>query len=172
MSNSSMSKWSMSKWLGVGAVMLAMPAAADPRESRVDDPTCARGGSPAALVQVSGLKNGSGQVRIQAYGPGAAKYLKKGQWAARVDVPLRGRRSVDVCLPLPATGTYSLAVRRDANANRKSDWNDGAGFSRNPKLSLLGRPSFGETAVSVARGPTRIRVMINYRQGMKVGPIG
>ena len=160
------------KWLCLGALVLAMPAKADPRESRADDPTCARGGSPAVLVHVSGLKNGTGEVRVQAYGPGAGKYLKKGAWAGRVDVPLAGRRSLDVCLPLPAAGTYSVAVRHDSNANKKSDWNDGAGFSRNPRLSLIGRPSFGATAIPVASGPARIRVMISYRQGMKVGPIG
>lgn len=159
------------RWSGLGVLFLAMPAMADPREARVDDPTCARGGSPAVLVQVAGLKNGAGQVRVQAYGPGAAKYLKKGQWAGRVDVPLNGRRSLDICLPLPAAGTYSVAVRHDSNANKKSDMNDGAGFSRNPKLSLLGRPSFGQTAVAVVRGPAKIRVVVNYRQGMKVGPI-
>ena len=160
------------KWLSLGALIVAMPAAADPRESRPDDPTCARGGSPAILVHVSGLKNGAGKVRVQAYGPGAAKYLKKGEWAGRVDVPLGGRRSLDICLPLPAAGQYSVAVRHDSNANRKSDWNDGAGFSRNPRLSLLGRPSFGQTAVAVKGGPTRVNVVINYRQGMSVGPIG
>jgi uncharacterized protein (DUF2141 family) len=152
--------------------MFAMPALADPRESRVDDPTCARGGSPAVLVNVSGLKNGSGKVRVQAYGPGASNYLKKGEWAARVDVPLGGRRNVAICLPLPASGQYSVAVRHDANANKKSDWNDGAGFSRNPKLSLLGRPNFAQTAVAVRGGPARINVVINYRNGMTVGPIG
>ena len=163
---------SKTKWLGLGALVVAMPAGADPRESRPDDPTCAQGGSPAVLVHVSGLKNGAGQVRVQAYGPGAAKYLKKGEWAGRVDVPLGGRRSLDICLPLPAAGHYSVAVRHDSNANKKSDWNDGAGFSRNPRLSLLGRPSFGQTAIAVPRGPAKIRVVINYRRGMKVGPIG
>lgn len=163
---------SKSKWLALGAVAVSAAALADPRESRPNDPTCARGGAPAVLVHVAGLKNGAGKVRVQAYGPGAGKYLKKGEWAGRVDVPLSGRRSVDICLPLPAAGSYSIAVRHDSNANRKSDWNDGAGFSRNPKLSLLGRPSFGETAVAVARGPAKIRVVINYRQGMKVGPVG
>jgi len=111
-------------------------------------------------------------VRVQAYGPGAAKYLKKGEWAGRVDVPLDGRRSLDICLPLPSAGHYSIAVRHDANANKKSDWNDGAGFSRNPRLSLLGRPSFAQTAIAVQRGATRVKVVINYRQGMTVGPIG
>lgn len=160
------------RWLGLGAVLLMAPALADPRESRPDDPTCSKGGAPAVLVHVAGLKNGAGKVRIQAYGPGAAKYLKKGEWSARVDVPLAGRRSVEVCLPLPAAGAYAVAVRHDANANKKSDWNDGAGFSRNPKLSLLGRPSFGQTSVAVQRGPTRVRVVVNYRQGMTVAPIG
>lgn len=160
------------KWLALGALIVAMPAAADPRESRPDDPTCAKGGSPAVLVRVSGLKNGAGKVRVQAYGPGAAKHLKKGAWAGRVDVPLGGRRSVDICLPLPAAGQYSVAVRHDSNANKKSDWNDGAGFSRNPKLSLLGRPNFAQTAVAVKGGPTRINVVLNYRSGMSVGPVG
>ncbi len=160
------------RWLALGVLLTAAPSAADPRKWRPDDPTCAKGGSPAVLVHVAGLKNGVGTVRVQAYGPGAAKHLQRGGWAGRVDVPLGGRRSVDVCLPLPATGQYSVAVRHDSNANRKSDWNDGGGFSRNPKLSLLRRPSFGQTAVAVARGPAKIRVVINYRRGMSVGPIG
>lgn len=160
------------RFLALAIVALAAPVAADPRESRPDDATCAKGGSPAVMVYVAGLKNGAGKVRVQAYGPGASNYLKKGEWAGRVDVTLAGRRSVEVCLPLPAAGHYSVAVRHDANANHKSDWNDGAGFSRNPKLSLLGRPSFGQTAVPVARGPAKIRVVINYRRGMTVGPIG
>ena len=160
------------RFLALGALAIAAPAVADPREARPNDQTCAKGGSPAVLVHVAGLKNGAGKVRVQAYGPGAAKHLAKGGWAGRVDVPLGGRRSVDVCLPLPASGAYSVAVRHDANANKKSDWNDGAGFSRNPKLSLLGRPSFAQTAVAVKGGPTRVNVVINYRQGMTVGPIG
>ena len=159
-------------FIALGALIVAAPAAADPREARPNDPTCAKGGSPAVLVRVSGLKNGAGKVRVQAYGPGAAKYLAKGGWAGRVDVPLGGRRSLDICLPLPSAGQYSVAVRHDSNANKKSDWNDGAGFSRNPKLSLLGRPSFGQTAVPVKAGPTRINVVLNYRSGMSVGPVG
>ena len=160
------------RWLALGALMIAAPVAADPRESRPNDPTCAKGGSPAVLVRVTGLKNGAGKVRVQAYGPGAAKHLQKGGWAGRVDVPLGGRRSVDICLPLTSAGQYSVAVRHDSNANQKSDWNDGAGFSRNPKLSLFGRPNFAQTAVAVKGGPTRINVVVNYRSGMSVGPVG
>ena len=153
------------------AILLCAPALADPRESSPNDPTCRTGGKPAALVHVSGLKNGSGKVRVQAYGPGGAKFLDKGGWAGRVDVPLGGRRALDVCLPLPSAGSYAIIVRHDANANRKSDWNDGAGFSRNPRLSLAGKPTFGQTAVRVGNAPSRLNVVMNYRSGLSVGPI-
>ena len=154
------------------ASLIAAPAFADPRESSPNDPTCRIGGKPAVLVHVTGLKNGSGKVRVQAYGPNAATFLDKGKWAGRVDVPLNGRRALDVCLPLPSTGNYAITVRHDANANRKSDWNDGAGFSRNPKLSLTSKPTFGQTAVRVGNDPTKLRVVMNYRRGLTVGPIG
>ena len=153
-------------------LFVSAPAAADPREASPNDPTCRIGGKPAVLVRVTGLKNGSGKVRVQAYGPGPANYLRKGAWAGRVDVPLAGRRSLDVCLPLPAAGTYSLAIRHDSNANKKSDWNDGAAFSRNPRLRLAGRPSFAETAIRVGNAPARLSVVVNYRQGLSIGPIG
>ena len=154
-----------------GAFLLSAPATADPREASPTDPTCRIGGKPAVLVTVTGLKNGQGKVRVQAYGPGGANHLEKGKGAGRVDVPLNGRRSLDVCLPLPRAGNYSVVVRHDANNNRKSDWNDGAAFSRNPKLSLTGKPSFAQTAVGVGQGPTRLRVVVNYRQGLSVKPI-
>ena len=120
-------------------------------------------------VHFTGLKSGVGSVRVQAYGPSG--FLAKGKWLRRVDVPLNGRRSVDVCVPLPKAGQYAFVVRHDANVNRKSDWNDGGGFSRNPKLSLMGKPSFGQTAVAVS-GPERINVVMNYRSGLSVRPIG
>ncbi len=154
------------------ALFVSTPATADPREASPTDPTCRIGGKPAVLVSIAGLKNGSGKVRVQAYGPGGGNFLAKGGWAGRVDVPLNGRRAVDVCLPLPAVGNYAVTVRHDANANRKSDWNDGAGFSRNPQLSLTSKPTFGETAVRVGHAPTRLRVVMNYRRGLSVGPVG
>lgn len=152
-----------------GAALLAAPLAADPREARPDDPTCAKGGAPAVLVSVVGLKSGAGKVRVQAYH--AAGFLKKGQWAGRVDVNPAGRRNLDICLPLKAPGSYAIAVRHDANDNDKSDWNDGGGFSRNPRLSLMGKPSFAQTAINVGREPARIRVVMNYRRGLTIAPV-
>jgi len=160
-------------FVGIAAAFaMAAPASADPRETSPNDKSCANPALTTMTVRVTGLKNGAGKVRVQVYGPGPANYLAKGKWVRRVDMPLNGRRSVDVCVPLPRPGQYSFAVRHDSNANRKSDWNDGAGFSRNPKLSLTGRPSFSQTAVNAARGQGRISIVMNYRSGLSVRPIG
>ena len=40
------------------------------------------------------------------------------------------------------------------------------------QLGLTSRPSFGETAVRVGSSPARLRVVMNYRRGLTVGPIG
>lgn len=115
----------------------------------------------------------NGHLRVQAYGADPALFLKKGKWVRRVDVPITGRSSAQVCLALPSAGRFAIAVRHDANANRKSDWNDGGGFSRNPKLSLLRlRPAFEDVAIAVPRGTLHLRVIVNYRRGLSIGPVG
>ena len=159
-------------FLGVFGLIVAVPALADPRETSPNDKSCENPALTTMTVRVTGLKSGAGKVRVQAYGPGASSFLDKGKWVRRVDMPLNGRRSVEVCVPLPRPGQYAFVVRHDANANRKSDMNDGGGFSRNPKLSLLGKPSFGETAVAVSKGPARTSIVMNYRSGLSVKPIG
>ena len=159
-------------FLGLAALVLASSASADPRETSPNDKSCDNPSLPTMTVRVSGLKSGAGKVRVQAYGPGAATFLDKGKWVRRVDMALNGRRTVEVCVPLPKPGQYAFVVRHDANANRKSDWNDGGGFSRNPKLSLMGKPSFAQTVVAVPKGPANTTVVVNYRQGLAVKPIG
>jgi uncharacterized protein (DUF2141 family) len=157
-------------FLGLAALVLATSASADPRETSPNDKSCDNPSLPTMTVRVTGLKTGAGKVRVQAYG--ASGFLGKGAWVRRVDVALDGRRSVEVCVPLPKAGQYAFVVRHDANANRKSDWNDGGGFSRNPKLSLMGKPSFGQTAVAVPNGPAKTNVVMNYRSGLSVKPVG
>ena len=157
-------------FLGLAALVLATSASADPRETSPNDKSCDNPSLPTMTVRVTGLKTGAGKVRVQAYG--ASGFLGKGAWVRRVDVALDGRRSVEVCVPLPNAGQYAFVVRHDANANRKSDWNDGGGFSRNPKLSLMGKPSFGQTAVAVPNGPAKTNVVMKYRSGLSVKPVG
>lgn len=149
-------------------VLLAQPSA---RAAPVGkDAARCEGGGPALLVNLRGVKARRGSINLYLFnGPGA--WLKSGQRVNRVNVPASAAQ-LDVCVAVPRPGTYALAVRHDINGSKSSDLNDGAGFSRNPKLSLTRlRPAFGQAALAVGPGVTRVPVVLQYRQGLSVGPI-
>jgi uncharacterized protein (DUF2141 family) len=152
--------------VGLTAVVTAAPAVAAP----VGDAACARGDT-AVLVRVNGLKAARGMVRVQVYGSNPADFLAKGKKLRRVDVPASGGR-MDVCVDLPGPGNYAVAVRHDVDGNGKSGWNDGGGFSRNPKISLAHlKPSFHDVVIQVGRGVRAVDVVLNYRRGLSIGPV-
>lgn len=145
----------------------AGPAAAAPLG---DASACARGDS-ALLVRVAGFKAPRGVLRVQIYGSNPADFLAKGKKLKRIDLPVSGGR-MDVCVDLPGPGNYAVAVRHDSDGNGKSGWNDGGGFSRNPKISLVHlKPSFNDVVIQVGRGVRTVDVVLNYRRGLSVGPI-
>lgn len=123
---------------------------------------------PGVELRLVGLKNDKGTVRAQAYGSDD-DFLKKGRWLVRTETQVHSR-TVTLCLSLPKPGRYAFAIRHDANGNGKSDWNDGGGFSGNPRVSLWKRPTFSQTAVSVPPSSQRITIILNYRHGLSIGP--
>lgn len=159
--------------LSASAALLAAGGNVARAQERQSAPACGTGVEPSVLVHVTGLKSGTGRVRVQAYGPDPATFLKKGRWVRRVEAEPAGRQSLDVCLSVPAPGRYAIAVRHDANANGSSDWNDGGGFSRNPHLSLLHmKPAFADAAILLRRGAaTRTEIVLQYRRGLNIGPL-
>ena len=125
------------------------------------------------LVNVSGFKNRVGRLRVQLYGSNPADFLSKGRKMRRIDLPVTPDGTMRICVAVPKAGSYAIAVRHDANNNRNSDWNDGGGFSRNPKLSLIaGKPKYAEVTIPVGNGVKPIDVVLKYRQGLKIAPIG
>ncbi|WP_375404185.1 DUF2141 domain-containing protein [uncultured Sphingomonas sp.] len=155
------------------AAGLALPLALTPAGAApLGDKGCGVAGRPAVLVSVTGLKAGGGNLRVQAYGPDPATFLQKGRWVRRIDVPIAGGSAAEVCVTLSRAGRFAVAVRHDANANRKSDWNDGGGFSRNPKVTLLRlKPSFEAVVITVPQGTVRADIVMNYRRGLSIGPL-
>jgi uncharacterized protein (DUF2141 family) len=154
--------------------LLWLAAASSPvmAQGSGDASACGEPGSAHVRVHVTGFKNGEGTVRVQTYGSNPQDFLATGKWIGRVEVPLQGRRSLDVCLRLPRYGEYAIAVRHDANANGKSDWNDGGGFSRNPRLSLFHlKPDYADVAVSVSHDMPAVPIVMNYRQGLSIRPL-
>jgi uncharacterized protein (DUF2141 family) len=168
----------MSKMMQMtAAAMLAALAQAAPAEAALlgpDAASCRDGaGEPAVLVNVTGFKNRVGRLRVQLYGSNPADFLAKGKKLRRIDIPVTASGPMRVCVAVPKAGSYAVAVRHDADANGKSGWNDGGGFSRNPRISLFDlKPHYGEVSIPVGNGVKPIDVVLNYRHGLRIGPMG
>ena len=157
----------------VGAV-LTLPAVPAAAALGPDAAACSAGANrPALLVSVNGFKNRVGKLRVQLYGGDPKTFLERGAKLKRIDLPVTRSGAMNVCVAVPRTGTYAIAVRHDADANGKTNWNDGGGFSGNPKLSILKlKPSYRSAAVAVGGGVKVVPVVLNYRSGLTIAPIG
>ena len=163
-------------FLSTAICAAALGASAAPAQAALgpDAAACSPGANrPALLVSVNGFKNRVGKLRIQLYGGNPADFLERGKKMKRIDLPVTRAGAMNVCVAVPTAGTYAIAVRHDADANGKTNWNDGGGFSNNPKLSLLKlKPSARAVSVAVGRGMKTVPVVLNYRSGLSIGPIG
>ena len=167
-----MSRLFLSAVAGAAALTVtATPAAA---ALGPDAAACSAGANrPAMLVSVNGFKNRVGKLRVQLYGGDPKTFLERGAKLKRIDLPVTRSGAMNVCVAVPRTGTYAIAVRHDADANGKTNWNDGGGFSGNPKLSILKlQPSYRSAAVAVGGGVKVVPVVLNYRSGLSIAPIG
>ena len=158
--------------IGAAALAVAAPAAAAPIGPEAA--ACKRGArSPAVLVTVAGFRERRGTLRVQIYGSNPADFLARGRGLERIDLPVTRSGPMAVCVALPRTGRYAVAVRHDADANGRTSWADGGGFSRNPALSLTRlRPTYDEVAISVGKGVRAVNVRLLYREGIFVRPAG
>lgn len=134
---------------------------------------------PSLLVQVDGLKDRRGRLKLELYPANDDDFLQDdnillnaGKTFRRVeiDVPLAG--PVELCIRAPGAGTYALSLLHDRDNNRKFGLsNDGIGFGGNPKLGWS-KPKAAAASVRVGTGPTRVHIILNYRRGLfSFGPI-
>lgn len=153
------------------AALFAGPVVAAPLGP--DAAACAAGaGQPAVLVRVEGFKTRTGALRVQVYGSNPQDFLAKGRKLRRIDLDVARAGPMEVCVALPAPGRYAVAVRHDIDGSGKSGWNDGGGFSRNPRLSLMSlKPRYEDVVIPVGPGVKPVEVMLNYRNGLSIGPV-
>lgn len=151
--------------LALAVAALATPAQAQYRQKIANDMSkCAPGAGPAVKVTVEGVKSSSGVIRVQSYRGTDADWLEKGRWINRVEAPARAG-TMTFCMPVPAAGTYAIAVRHDVNGNGKTDLrNDGGAMSNNPSINIfnLGKPSYKKTRFEVGPGVVPITITMRY----------
>ena len=129
-------------------------------------------GRPAVLARVSGFKVARGTLSVKLY-PGNSRFLEKGGYIRKVEVPVTRAGAIDVCVPVPSSGRYALSVRHEISGEKSRS--DGGGFSGNPKLSLLDvvlERKRDRSAVSFqVNGSTRVvPVTLLYLQGASLRP--
>lgn len=134
---------------------------------------------PALLINVTGLKDRQGNLKMELYPSNDEDFLADdnilimaGKTFRRVEQPVQGTGNVQLCTRIPGPGTYSLIVMHDRDANRKFGLSiDGIAFAGNPRLGW-GKPKAKHARVVVVNpGVSQITVVMNYKSGLAFRPI-
>tara|TARA_R110000787_G_scaffold47375_1_gene114666 strand:- start:46 stop:576 length:531 start_codon:yes stop_codon:yes gene_type:complete len=128
---------------------------------------------PALMVAIEGLKDRQGVLKLEVYPANDQDFLADdniliaaGKPFRRVVRPAPASGPAQLCVRVPAPGTYAVTVLHDRNTNRKFDLSkDGVGFTNNPKLGLS-KPKARDVAIRVGTGVERTQIVLNYRRGL------
>ena len=125
---------------------------------------CAPGGGPAVRLTINGIKSSTGTIRAQVYNGTRDDWLERGRWLNRIEMPAR-RGRMTICMPVPQSGEYAIAVRHDANGNGETDiTQDGGAMSNNPSINIfnLGKPGIDKTRFEIGDGVRTLSVVMKY----------
>lgn len=140
------------------------------------DGTCRQGeAGPALMVEVVGLRDRRGLLKLEAYPPDDAGFLAddatlvaEGRVFRRLEVPPAADGRISLCIRVPRPGRYAFSLLHDRNSNHRFDLSaDGVGFSRNPRLGWT-KPKSSEVSLTIGQTPSTARIVINYRHGLSM----
>ena len=150
---------------GLGGAV-ALLALAGTREASAQ-PGCTGPESPVRLhVNVENVRAGHGLIAVTLYADDSSRFLARRGSLYVGRVPARSP-TTQICIHLPSTGTYALAVYHDADSSRRFNRNglgmpaEGYGFSNNPG-TLFGLPSFRSVRLAVPRTDMQTTVRMRY----------
>jgi len=153
------------------ALLFATPAAAQSIGS--DAAACNSGQGPAIRVNVVGLKDRIGRLKLELYPANEADFLKddrdlraEGKFFRRVWAEMPASGAVQLCIRAPSPGRYALLFTHDRDGRNKFNFmRDGAGFPGAGKLGRA-RPKLAEAIVNVPAGVTTTTVRAQYLRGL------
>lgn len=117
-------------------------------------------------VVVSNVRSSKGLIAVSLYADERKRFLAKGGALYVGRVPAQAG-TTRMCIHLPATGTYGLAIYHDEDGNRKFNRTglglpaEGYAFSNNAP-TFLGLPGFGAVRFAVPRSGFETSVKLKY----------
>ena len=165
----------MVKWfaaLAIATLTVAPAASADAGVLGSDAAACATGG-PAILATVVGLKDRTGELKLELYPANETDFLRddrdlirEGKVFRRVRAPTPAAGGVQMCMRVPHPGRYALLFTHNRDGKNKfSIWSDGAGFATNQRLGRS-RPKLAQAIVDVPSGVTSVTIRAQYLHGL------
>ena len=127
---------------------------------------------PAILVNVVGLKDRNGNLKMEVYPSNDEDFLADDNVLVdahktfrRLEMPVPASGAVQLCVRIPGPGAYSITVLHDRDKNRKFSLSeDGLGFASNPKLRRA-KPKAADTRLVAGAGLTSTTIVLNYLHG-------
>jgi uncharacterized protein (DUF2141 family) len=156
--------------LAAAGVLTASAAGAIPIGE--DAAACINGTGSAIQVNVQGLKDRTGRLKLELYPATEGDFLKddrdlvrEGKFFRRVWAQTPAAGSVTLCIKAPASGRYALLLTHDRDGKNKFNfWRDGAGFVSNTKLGRT-RPQLSQAVIAVGSGVTNANIRVQYLRG-------
>lgn len=151
----------------------ALPASAPAAVLGSDAGACSGGGGIGILATVVGLKDRTGELKLELYPANEADFLKDdrdlltaGKLFRRVRAPTPQGGEVQMCMRVPHPGRYALLFTHNRDGKNKfSIWQDGAGFASNQRLGRS-RPKVGQAIVDVPAGGLSVTIRAQYLHGL------
>jgi uncharacterized protein (DUF2141 family) len=144
-----------------------------------DAAACRASEGPAIQVDATGLKDRTGDLKLELYPADEADFLKPdkdlvaaGSTFRRITVPTPATGAIALCMRVAHPGRYALLLVHNRDGKNKfSFWSDGAGFPGNRKLGRS-RPKVEQALIDVGAGITVTHIRLQYLRGLSgFGPV-
>lgn len=156
------------------ALALAVaPGAAAQTPVGEDAQACIQGTETAIRVNVVGLKDRIGRLKLELYPATEEDFLKDDHALVRegklfhrsfAETPRTG--NVVLCIKAPRPGRYALFLTHDRDGKNKFNfWKDGGGLPSNRKLGRS-RPKVADGTINIGRGITTVTIKMQYLRGL------
>lgn len=168
----------MNKMMLAATALLAATGAGVPTYAQAevlgtDAQACSAAQGPAIRVNVVGLKDRIGRLKLELYPATEEDFLKddrdlikEGKFFRRVWAQTPESGAVAMCIKAPRPGRYALLFTHDRDGRNKFDfWKDGAGFPGNQRIGRS-RPKLEGAIINVGAGMTTTTVRVQYMRGL------